>query len=576
MVPPGHEPEERLRGQDEVEIVGQARRESDGPHRLERIDGVRRAHAIELDTIDREALVAGDGQLDHGNAVRRCRDRPPGLVRRLAGRHEQDALETQRLGGFLGDRQVGHVDRIERAPEDPDRTGHDRAGPPVTCAPRVAPPIRAPSRRSGRCRPPRSRPGAARVDAELRQVALEALGQFLDVEVGLCGDPLDPAAAHAEGAVAIELDAEAVAHRLDAVDDDARRLWRFGQLGCVGEERGDPRPERVETLAARGRDRDGLDAFPFPSSPERRPGLGRGRQVDLVERDQHGLVEESRIVRAKLLADHVVVPSRVTGRTVDDVDEDPRPLDVAQEGMAESGPAARTLDEPGYVGDRRSPFVVLAEVHDPEVRFERGEGIVRDLGHGRRDGGEDRGLARVRQSDEPDVGDQSELESEPALGARLTLLRMLRRLVGRGLEVRVAEPAATAAGDHRTLADRDQVRDERAGLVVVDRRAGRNVEDQVVAGPTVPSRLRAAATRGRAEVMSMIEVTQGRLAGVDPKVDRSSTTAVTAVGAAARNMRLLSEGRGPVTTIAGADPDLHAVEEHHRHSRTARRHGRRG
>ena len=189
-------------------------------------------------------------------------------------------------------------------------------------------------------------------------------------------------------------------------------------------------------------------------------------------------------------------------------------------------------------------------------------GIVRDLGRGSRDSGEDRRLARVRQADEPDVGDQPELESEPALGARLTLLGMLRRLVGRGLEMRVAEPAATAAGDHRALADRDQVRDERAGLVVVDRRTGRNVEDQVVPGPTVPSRLRPAATRGRAEVMPMIEVAQGRLAGVDPKVDRSSATAVAAVGAAARNMRLLSEGRGPVTTIAGADPDLHAVEEH--------------
>ena len=84
-------------------------------------------------------------------------------------------------------------------------------------------------------------------------------------------------------------------------------------------------------------------------------------------------------MRAELLADDVVVPSRVARRTVDDVDEDPRPLDVAQEGVAESGPAARALDEPGHVGDRRSPFVVVAEVHDPEVRLERGERIVGDL-----------------------------------------------------------------------------------------------------------------------------------------------------------------------------------------------------
>ncbi len=280
-------------------------------------------------------------------------------------------------------------------------------------------------------------------------------------------------------------------------------------------------------------------------------------------------------MRAKLLADDVVVPCRVSRCAVDDVDEDPRPLDMAQEGMAEAGAAARSLDEAGHVGDRRSPFVVVAEIHDPEVRFERGERVVRDLGRRGGDRGEDRRLARVGQPDEPDVGDQPELQADPALGARLTLLGVLRRLVGRGLEVRVAEPAATAAGDHRALADRDQVRHERAGLVVVDRRAGRHVEDQVVAGPTVPSRLRSAATRRRAEVVPMIEVAQGRLAGIDPKVDRPPATAVAAVGTAARNVRLLAEGRGPVTTIAGADPDLHAVEEHQPHSRTARRPGRR-
>ena len=51
------------------------------------------------------------------------------------------------------------------------------------------------------------------------------------------------------------------------------------------------------------------------------------------------------------------------------------------------------------------------------------------------------------------------------------------------LEVGVAETAASAARDHRVLADGDEVRQELAGLVGVDRGAGRHVEDQVVAGP---------------------------------------------------------------------------------------------
>ena len=93
-----------------------------------------------------------------------------------------------------------------------------------------------------------------------------------------------------------------------------------------------------------------------------------------------------------------------------------------------------------------------------------------------RDGGEDRRLAGVRQADEPDVGDEPELETEPVLRARFALLGVLGRLVGGGLEVGVAEAAAPAARDERRLADRDEVREQLAGLVVVDGRAGRDVE----------------------------------------------------------------------------------------------------
>ena len=106
------------------------------------------------------------------------------------------------------------------------------------------------------------------------------------------------------------------------------------------------------------------------------------------------------------------------------------------------------------------------------------------------------------------------------------------------------------------------------GLVGVDRGPGRDVEGQVVAGLAVPPGARAATTGRRPEVVPVVEVAKGRLAGVDPKVDRAATTAVAAVGSAARDVRLLPEGRGPVATITGADPDLHAVEEHRGHSRT--------
>ncbi len=81
---------------------------------------------------------------------------------------------------------------------------------------------------------------------------------------------------------------------------------------------------------------------------------------------------------------------RVAGRAVDEVDEDARPLDVAEEGVAQARPGRGAFDESRHVGDRGAAILVVAEVHDPEVRLERGERVRRDLRVGRRQGGEER------------------------------------------------------------------------------------------------------------------------------------------------------------------------------------------
>ncbi len=144
----------------------------------------------------------------------------------------------------------------------------------------------------------------------------------------------------------------------------------------------------------------------------------------------------------------------------------------------------------------------------------------------------------------------------------LALLSVLGRLVGRRLEMRVAEAAAPAAPDDRGLAGHHEVGEEGVGVIVVDGRAGRHVEVEVLAGGTVAARSLAATARGRPEVVLVAEVPERRLAGVDPEVDRAAATAVAAVRAAARDVRLLAKRRGPVTARARTYPDLDAVEKH--------------
>ena len=131
-----------------------------------------------------------------------------------------------------------------------------------------------------------------------------------------------------------------------------------------------------------------------------------------------------------------------------------------------------------------------------------------------------------------------------------------------GLEVGVAEAAPSATRDQRVLADRDEVGEELAGLVVEDRGPRRDVED---AGPRRPRRAASRARRGprrRLEVVLVAEVAERRLARVDPEVDRAAASAVAAVGPAARDVGLAPERRRAVTARAGLDEDLDAVEEH--------------
>ena len=86
--------------------------------------------------------------------------------------------------------------------------------------------------------------------------------------------------------------------------------------------------------------------------------------------------------------------------------------------------------------------------HDAQVGLERGEGIVGDLGPGRRDHREQRALAGVGLAHQAHVGDELEHQLDLPLLALLARLPLARRLVGGRGEPGVA-PAAPAAARHQ-------------------------------------------------------------------------------------------------------------------------------
>ena len=100
-------------------------------------------------------------------------------------------------------------------------------------------------------------------------------------------------------------------------------------------------------------------------------------------------------------------------RHVHDVDQHPRPLDVAQERVAQPGTRRGALDEPGQVGEGHPSVVgrvAHLEVEHAEVGLEGREGVVGDARRGRGERREQGALAGVGQAHEADVGDEPQLQ----------------------------------------------------------------------------------------------------------------------------------------------------------------------
>ena len=136
---------------------------------------------------------------------------------------------------------------------------------------------------------------------------------------------------------------------------------------------------------------------------------------------------------------------------VDDVHDGGAALDVAQEVVAETAALAGALDQ---TGDVRHGERGVTGLHHAQVGHQRGERVVRDLGPGARQRGDQAGLAGAGEADQADVGDDLELEVDHEVVPGLAEQREPGRLaLGRG-ERGVAETTAAALGDHHLGARR--------------------------------------------------------------------------------------------------------------------------
>jgi hypothetical protein len=143
------------------------------------------------------------------------------------------------------------------------------------------------------------------------------------------------------------------------------------------------------------------------------------------------------------------------------------------------------------------------------------------------------------------------------------LLVLRRRLVYRGRKVNVAAPAAAALGDHHAYVWAIEIRDQGARFLVVDLRAWRHLDDQIVAALAVLVLAAPVFTALGAQHASIAQIEQRRIALVSFEHDVAAAAAVAAGGAAEWHKLLSAKRRTTITAVACDGFDSNLVYEMH-------------
>ena len=227
-----------------------------------------------------------------------------------------------------------------------------------------------------------------------------------------------------------------------------------------------PPPPAPRAPGAPARSTSGRDADAGRGARARRsqtPFVVRSPTVGLAAHHDTGALEELGPVRAELGQQDAPLrrrrlPTQLGRAEVEQHDQHPGTLDVAQELVAEALALRGALDQAGDVGhDELGAVAPGAQPDHAEMRLQRGERVVRDLRLGGRHGRDQRRLPRVGEPDQRHVGHQLELHVQPELLALLALLGERGRPAAVGEEARVAPPALAALGHHEAGALHGQV-----------------------------------------------------------------------------------------------------------------------
>ena len=244
----------------------------------------------------------------------------------------------------------------------------------------------------------------------------------------------------------------------------------------------------------------------------------------------------------------------------------PRPAPVCAPSI-KPGKSATTNVRPPPFSDG-FPGAPSAET-TPRPGSQRRERIIGNFRMRRGNARNERGLARVRKSDQADVRQQFQLKVQMALLAGLPFFGFARRLMPGLGEVLIAAPAAPALRDQDALARLGQIGDLLAGVLIGDDGADRHEQNHVRAG--VARAVRAFAVPAAVGFeFAVVAVAQQRVVvRIRFQVNAAAMAAVAARRSAARHEFFAAKRDAAVPAVAGLHVDFGFVNKHVGHFRTS-------
>src|SRR5262245_44063219 len=218
------------------------------------------------------------------------------------------------------------------------------------------------------------------------------------------------------------------------------------------------------------------------------------------------------------------------------------------------------LDQPGKVGHHEAPLSI--EIDNAQVGLEGSERIGGDPRSGPRDASEQRRLAGVGWSHQPNIGDQLELELESPLLARLTGIRIPGRLTRRRGKLGVPTAAAPTFRGQPPRPGLHEIGQDLAGLGILDHRPGRNFDLEVLPVPPATTIPGARATAAGTVPGLFTAVEQCANGTIDDQRHAPPATSIATVRSPFGHVLLASKTDAARAAAAGEDLDLGVIDQH--------------